>query len=337
MRYAVCDSSIRGRAAQPATASMRRNWRAGAVRGGREDPAAASSGADRTCSSFDAAARCCAAGAIAHSASICGIPRNRSRMPRRWSTRRALPSEPPAPPAASPSLASPCAMPRRRRKIPARGRLPWLQQRPRGDDLVDARISHRKATWSPRSATMIRPSRTAVDSSQPLLRRPLDIAFVALNLQRTFGCADHLIDPATHRIDRLLHGRLRRIDRGRCKPRPEGPPTQMIPGGLLLPSRAWRYPRVLLLKSKGCARWWRFRPPAAARSPPGEATGCISISVPLLLIAGDRDHTVSYASGARAFFDQAVNAPLYLLTFEGAVHSIGLSPAPSMHAQASVG
>jgi hypothetical protein len=50
--------------------------------------------------------------------------------------------------------------------------------------------------------------------------------------------------------------------------------------------------------------------------------------VPLLLIQGDHDRTVDYASGARAIFDQAINAPRYLLTLLGAGHSIGLNPPP---------
>ena len=52
------------------------------------------------------------------------------------------------------------------------------------------------------------------------------------------------------------------------------------------------------------------------------------IHTPLLLIAGDHDNTVDYASGARAFYDGAINARRYLLTFRGAGHALGLGPAP---------
>jgi hypothetical protein len=58
------------------------------------------------------------------------------------------------------------------------------------------------------------------------------------------------------------------------------------------------------------------------------ADGLAAIIAPMLLIAGDRDHTVDYASGARAYFDQAVNSNRYLLTYLGGGHRIGLGPAP---------
>ena len=58
------------------------------------------------------------------------------------------------------------------------------------------------------------------------------------------------------------------------------------------------------------------------------ADGLRAITSPLLLIAGDRDGTVDYKTGARAFFDQATNSNRYLLTFLGGGHRIGLGPAP---------
>jgi hypothetical protein len=56
--------------------------------------------------------------------------------------------------------------------------------------------------------------------------------------------------------------------------------------------------------------------------------GLRAITAPLLLIAGDRDGTVDYKTGARAFFGMAKNSPRYLLTYQGAGHRIGLGPAP---------
>jgi hypothetical protein len=56
--------------------------------------------------------------------------------------------------------------------------------------------------------------------------------------------------------------------------------------------------------------------------------GILGIDAPLMLIAGDHDRTVNYETGARAFFDTAVHARRFLLTFQGAGHSIGLGPAP---------
>jgi hypothetical protein len=59
------------------------------------------------------------------------------------------------------------------------------------------------------------------------------------------------------------------------------------------------------------------------------AAGIGAISAPLMLISGDHDHTIDYTSGARAFFDSAVNAPRYLLTFKGGGHHLGLGPTPA--------
>jgi predicted dienelactone hydrolase len=56
--------------------------------------------------------------------------------------------------------------------------------------------------------------------------------------------------------------------------------------------------------------------------------GLLAIETPLLLIAGDADHTVNYATGARSFFDAVAHAQRFLLTFKGAGHSIGLSAPP---------
>jgi len=58
------------------------------------------------------------------------------------------------------------------------------------------------------------------------------------------------------------------------------------------------------------------------------AEGVRAITAPLLLIAGNEDRTVDYATGARAIFDMAVAAPRYLLTFKGGGHAIGLNPVP---------
>jgi len=53
-----------------------------------------------------------------------------------------------------------------------------------------------------------------------------------------------------------------------------------------------------------------------------------AISAPLLLISGDCDRTVDYATGARAFFDSATGAQRYLLTFKNGGHNLGLAPVP---------
>ena len=58
------------------------------------------------------------------------------------------------------------------------------------------------------------------------------------------------------------------------------------------------------------------------------AVGLGMIKAPLLLIAGNQDRTVDYASGARAIFNMANGTHRYLLTFKEGGHAIGLNPAP---------
>jgi hypothetical protein len=58
------------------------------------------------------------------------------------------------------------------------------------------------------------------------------------------------------------------------------------------------------------------------------AAGLADIKSPLLLIAGDHDLTVDYSTGARAYFDQAIHANRYLLTFLQGGHALGLGIAP---------
>src|SRR6202789_3488032 len=108
---------------------------------------------------------------------------------------------------------------------------------------------------------------------------------------------------------------------------PKGPPTQMIPGGLLLP-----YVRGGAQAGEVSVQNLKA---VVAISPAGGGTlaawgaeGLRALDVPLLLIQGDHDRTVDYATGAHAIFEGAVNAPRYLLTFLGGGHAIGLNPPP---------
>jgi hypothetical protein len=100
-----------------------------------------------------------------------------------------------------------------------------------------------------------------------------------------------------------------------------------VPGDLLLPYATGGPLRDTILV--------RNLKAVIALAPSGGGPPCIwgqrgleGISTPLFLIAGDRDHTIDYARGARAFFEGATRAHRYLLTFEGAGHAIGLSTAP---------
>jgi predicted dienelactone hydrolase len=158
-----------------------------------------------------------------------------------------------------------------------------------------------------------------------LLRRPLDIAFVTRSLQASLA-AENLIDPSrTALIGYSMGGYGALIDAGAALD-PEGAPCKWVPGGRLVPyaagGRLQDSIRVANLKAVVAIAPWGGAVGAWGKS------GAAGVTSPLLLIAGDRDHTVDYATGARAFFDAATNSPRYLLTFHGGGHALGLGPAP---------
>ena len=161
--------------------------------------------------------------------------------------------------------------------------------------------------------------------AEPLLRRPLDIAFVAKTLQRTLADAGQ-IDASRVALIGYSMGGYGVLTAGGGELDPESPAAKLIPGGLLAPYArggasidAIRAPNVkaivVLAPAGGSLKAWGTE-------------GLRAITAPLMLIAGDRDGTVDYASGARAFFDMTTNSRRYLLTFLGAGHRIGLGPAP---------
>jgi predicted dienelactone hydrolase len=58
-----------------------------------------------------------------------------------------------------------------------------------------------------------------------------------------------------------------------------------------------------------------------------DAAGLAGIRTPVLFVAGSVDDVSGYAPGVRNIFEAAVNAPRYLLTFDGANHNAG-APMP---------
>jgi predicted dienelactone hydrolase len=162
--------------------------------------------------------------------------------------------------------------------------------------------------------------------AKPLLRRPLDIVFVAKSLQASLA-AEHLIDPMRTALLGYSIGGYGVLTAAGATLDPNGNVAKLVPGGLLLPYSSSGTERAQVVVPHLRA--------VVAISPAGGGTlaawgsdGLRTLEAPLLLIAGDGDQTVDYRTGARAFFDQAVNAHRYLLTFKQAGHSIGLNPAP---------
>jgi predicted dienelactone hydrolase len=161
---------------------------------------------------------------------------------------------------------------------------------------------------------------------QPLLRRPLDIVFVAQSLKKTLS-AEHLVDPLRLALIGYSMGGYGVLTAGGATLDPAGAPTHIVPGDLLQPYVRGA-PMQDAMMIKGVRAVVAISPAGGGALAAWGAQGVRGIKAPLLLIAGDSDRTVDYASGARAIFDAALDAQRYLLTFKGAGHSIGLSPAP---------
>lgn len=161
---------------------------------------------------------------------------------------------------------------------------------------------------------------------QLLLRRPLDIAFVTRSLQDSLA-AEHLVDPDRTALVGYSMGGYGVLTSAGATLDPNGVPATKMPGRLLDPYlRGAPESQALMVKSLKAV---------VAISPAGGGTlaawgaeGLENLRVPVLLIAGNKDRTVDYASGARAIFDTAIHSTRYLLTYKEGGHSLGLDAGP---------
>ena len=193
--------------------------------------------------------------------------------------------------------------------------LSWLTENLASKGYVVAAIRHRDPAITERAKF-----------SEPLLRRPLDIAFVAKSLQGALADANG-IDASRVALIGYSMGGFGVLTAAGGELDPGGAAAGLVPGGLMKAyargGDAREAVRVDAVKAVvGMA-------PAGGSLNAWGADGLRAITAPLLLISGDRDGTVDYKSGARAFFDAATGSNRYLLTFRGAGHRIGLGPAPS--------
>ncbi len=236
-----------------------------------------------------------------------------------------LPAEPPAPP--SRFTIRGIAV---RDARPAVGRFPlvvvshgysnetvamsWLTENLASKGYVVAAIRHADPPLTDRSKI-----------PEPLLRRPLDIAFVTRALQRSLADGGS-VDPSRVALIGYSMGGYGVLTAAGGELDPESPLAKLIPGGLLVPYARGGSSRDAMHVAGVKA--------VVAMSPGGGSLqawgpeGLRKITAPLLLIAGDRDWTLDYQTGARAFFAMATSCNRYLLTFRGAGHRIGLGPAP---------
>ncbi len=238
-----------------------------------------------------------------------------------------LPSEPPAPPArfSVPGIAVRDAPPSGKSLplvIVSHGysndpaAMTWLTENLASKGYVVAAIRHDDPAITDRTRF-----------AQPLMRRPLDIAFVAQTLQ-TMLAAQHLVDPARTALIGYSMGGYGVLTAAGAALDPAGGAAKLVPGGLLLPfARGGALRDAITVK--GLRAVVAISPAGGGTLASWGAEGVRMITAPLLLIAGDSDRTVDYTSGARAMFDMARDAHRYLLTFKGGGHSIGLSPAPA--------
>jgi lysophospholipase L1-like esterase len=139
--------------------------------------------------------------------------------------------------------------------------------------------------------------------------------------------AEHLVDPTRTALIGYSIGGYGVLTAAGARLDPDGNVAKLVPGKLLLPYTASGAKRddVTVENLRAIVA---ISPAGGGALAAWGAEGLRTIQAPLLLIAGNQDHTVDYQSGARAFFAQAVGAHRYLLTLEEAGHSIGLNPAP---------
>jgi predicted dienelactone hydrolase len=159
-----------------------------------------------------------------------------------------------------------------------------------------------------------------------LLRRPLDIAYVT-NTLRDQLAAQHLIDPSRTALVGYSMGGYGVLTAGGATLDPSGPATRMIPGGLLAPYTRGA-PQSQAVIAKGLKAVIAISPAGGGSLQAWGPEGLKDIHVPLLLIAGNKDRTVEYSTGARAMFDRAIHSVRYLLTLKEAGHALGLAPTP---------
>jgi predicted dienelactone hydrolase len=159
-----------------------------------------------------------------------------------------------------------------------------------------------------------------------LLRRPLDIAFVARQLEHD-PSAQGMVDATRVALVGYSVGGYGVLAAAGAVLDPKGGACTRVPHGELSAYAAGG-PKAGSLNVPHLKAVVAISPAGGALQAWG-STGLQAISAPLLFIAGDHDLTVDYKSGARAFFDAATRAPRYLLTFKGAGHALGLNTVPA--------
>jgi predicted dienelactone hydrolase len=192
--------------------------------------------------------------------------------------------------------------------------LSWLTENLASKGYVVAAIRHQDPDISDRTLF-----------AEPAFNRPLDIAFIARTLQDTLS-TEGLIDPSQTALVGYSMGGYGVITAAGATLNPNSPIVTNMPGNALgryarggVDRETVRVPNVKAVVALA---------PAGGSFGAWDVQGVADITAPLFLIAGNQDHTVDYTTGARAFFENAIHVPRYLLTFHEGGHAIGFDPVP---------
>ena len=163
----------------------------------------------------------------------------------------------------------------------------------------------------------------------PLLRRPLDIAFVARALgEKARAGAPGLASADPDRVALIGYsmGGYGVLTVAGAVLDPQAPLVQAVPGGALAAYAAGG-PRQGELAVKGLKAVVVIAP-AGVRFGAWGKDGLAGVTAPLLVIGGDHDATVGFADGVAPTFSQARRAQRWMLVYQNAGHGIGMSGAP---------
>ena len=192
----------------------------------------------------------------------------------------------------------------------------WLTENLASKGYVVAAIHHRDP-----NPYVVSPAIRAA----PNYYRPVDIAFVTAELQRTLGGQ---VDPARVALIGYSQGGYGVLTAGGASLDPEGPNMALVAGDWLT-KIARGSAGAQAIRVNGLKAIIALAPGGGFPKSAWGLQGLAAITAPLMLIQGDSDPVVDYKSGALAVFAGAVSADRYLLTYKQAGHSIALNPAPA--------
>jgi dienelactone hydrolase len=170
--------------------------------------------------------------------------------------------------------------------------------------------------------------RTDAARAGPIAGRPLDIAFVAAEAQRRASRRQGVLAAADPARTALIGYSMGGYGALTAAGAPLDPAMAGPSRGVLAPYAA-RGGKMGTLRPANLKAIVALAPAVRFGSVPiWTGAGAGAIDMPILFVAGDQDHVVGY-DHVRSLFTAPATAPRYLLTFQGAGHSIALTGAPA--------